>query len=117
MIHHVSLDVQRDRGEVTVAFWELLGFSRVDPPASIGDRAAFVENGSTQIHLVWVDVEPAPSRGHVAVVVATYEATVDALRAAGHEVEPRAQHWGSPRAYVCDPAGNLVEIMAYAPPA
>jgi hypothetical protein len=33
----------------------------------------------------------------------------------GHEVEPRRQHWGSPRSYVRDPARNLVELMAWPP--
>jgi catechol 2,3-dioxygenase-like lactoylglutathione lyase family enzyme len=54
-------------------------------------------------------------RGHVAVVVGDYEATVAALRDAGHEVEARPQHWGAPRAYTRDPAGNRVELMAFPP--
>jgi catechol 2,3-dioxygenase-like lactoylglutathione lyase family enzyme len=49
------------------------------------------------------------------VVVDDYDATLTALRAAGHDVEPRAEHWGSPRSYVRDPAGNLVELMAFPP--
>ena len=48
-------------------------------------------------------------RGYIGVEMAT------ALRDAGHDVEPRAEHWGSPRAYVRDPAGNLVELMAFPP--
>jgi hypothetical protein len=51
----------------------------------------------------------------VGVVVDRYPETVEALSAAGHEVEPRTAHWGSPRAYVRDPAGYLVELMAWAP--
>jgi hypothetical protein len=50
----------------------------------------------------------------VGVVVDRYPETVEALSAAGHEVEPRTAHWGSPRAYVRDPAGYLVELMAWA---
>jgi catechol 2,3-dioxygenase-like lactoylglutathione lyase family enzyme len=51
----------------------------------------------------------------VAFVVAPYEQSLEMLREAGCEVEPRREHWGSPRAYVHDPAGNLVELMAEAP--
>jgi len=51
----------------------------------------------------------------MAVVVDEYDATLGAVRNAGHDVEPRAEHWGSPRAYVRDPAGNLVELMAFPP--
>jgi hypothetical protein len=38
------------------------------------------------------------------------------LRAGGHEVEPRAEHWGAPRAFTRAPGGHRVELMA-APPA
>ena len=53
--------------------------------------------------------------GHVAVVLEDYERTLAALREAGAEPEPRTEHWGPPRAYVRDPAGNLVELMASPP--
>jgi catechol 2,3-dioxygenase-like lactoylglutathione lyase family enzyme len=52
----------------------------------------------------------------VAVVVDDWQSALERLREAGHEVEPRREHWGSPRAYVRDPAGNLVELMAFPPP-
>ena len=48
-------------------------------------------------------------------MVADYAATVEGLEAAGHRVEPRRAHWGSPRSYVRDPAGYLVELMAWPP--
>jgi catechol 2,3-dioxygenase-like lactoylglutathione lyase family enzyme len=47
--------------------------------------------------------------------VETYDATIEQLRRDGHEIDPRTAHWGSPRAYVRDPAGHLVEVMAFAP--
>ena len=53
--------------------------------------------------------------GHLAVVVDAYERTLERLRADGFDPEPRAEHWGAPRAFVRDPAGNRVELMA-APP-
>ena len=53
--------------------------------------------------------------GHFAVVVDDYDATLERLRAAGFEPEPRDEHWGAPRSFVRDPAGNRVELMA-APP-
>jgi catechol 2,3-dioxygenase-like lactoylglutathione lyase family enzyme len=78
----------------------------------------WLERSGTQIHLVFVtDADAAERRhsGHVGVIVDRYPETVEALRAAGREVEPRTAHWGSPRAYVRDPAGYLVELMAWAP--
>ena len=64
---------------------------------------------------MYVDEPVALPRGHVAVVVDDYERTFEALERGGHEPERRAEHWGSPRAYVRDPAGNLVELMAFPP--
>jgi catechol 2,3-dioxygenase-like lactoylglutathione lyase family enzyme len=115
MIQHVALEVRRDRWDACVDFYALVGFERVQPPPSLADRAAWVQRGPTQLHLLHVDEPVVLPRGHVAVVVDEYDATLAALRDAGHDVEPRAEHWGSPRAYVHDPAGNLVELMAFAP--
>jgi len=56
-----------------------------------------------------------PPRGHLAVVASDYEATIAALRAAGHEVDPREEHWDSPRSFVRDPAGHVVEVMQFPP--
>jgi len=115
MVQHVTLEVRREQGEQVAAFWELLGFARVDPPPSLADRAAWLQHGATQIHLMWVEQPVVLPRGHVAVVLEDWDRDLENLRAAGHEVEPRREHWGSPRAYVHDPAGNLVELMAFPP--
>ena len=115
MVQHVTLELRREQGEECVAFWSLLGFERVEPPPSLADRAAWLEHGASQIHLLWVEEPVALPSGHVAVVLERYEDTLAALREAGHDPEPRREHWGSPRSYVRDPAGNLVEMMAFAP--
>jgi catechol 2,3-dioxygenase-like lactoylglutathione lyase family enzyme len=115
LIQHVAVEVRRDAAPECVAFYELLGFVEVEPPESLRERAAWVERGGTQVHLLFADSPQTLPAGHVAVVVEAYEATLERLRAAGHSVEPRREHWGSPRAYVRDPAGNLVELMAFPP--
>jgi catechol 2,3-dioxygenase-like lactoylglutathione lyase family enzyme len=61
--------------------------------------------------------DPQHHTGHVGVLVDDYDATLNRLDRAGHQVEPRRPHWGSPRAYVRDPAGHVVELMAWAPDA
>ena len=116
MLQHVTLELRRDQVDDCVGFYDLLGFERVEPPPSLADRAAWLQRGATQIHLMWVDDPVALPSGHVAVVVDDYEAAFDALERSGHELQRRAEHWGSPRAYVRDPAGNLVEVMAFPPP-
>ena len=114
-VQHVALEVSPERAADCVRFYALLGFEPVEPPETLRDRAAWVERGGMQIHLIWLP-DPRPlQRGHVAVVVEDWEAGLERLREAGYEVEPRREHWGAPRAYVRDPAGNLVELMAFPP--
>ena len=114
-VQHVTLELRRADVDACLAFYELLGFTRVAPPESLAGRAAWLQAGATQIHLMWVDEPVVAPSGHVAVVAPDYRAVVGALRGAGFEVEPRAEHWGAARSYVRDPAGHLVEVMA-APP-
>jgi hypothetical protein len=44
-----------------------------------------------------------------------YEDTLARVRAAGFEVDPRREHWGSPRSFVRTPSGHRVELMAFPP--
>jgi catechol 2,3-dioxygenase-like lactoylglutathione lyase family enzyme len=115
MIQHVALETRRTDALVAAAFWQELGFALVDPPRTLADRAAWLEREGTQIHLLWTDAPTVQREGHVAVVVADYEATLGRLRAGGYAVEPRTEHWGSPRAFTRAPGGHRVELMA-APP-
>lgn len=105
-------------------FYEMLGFVRVQPPAALAARAIWVRSGETALHFQFAGTDGAAVEapgdagpGHVAIVVADYERRVGALRAAGVSVEERSAHWGSPRCYVRDPAGNRLELMEFAPPA
>ena len=116
MIQHVALEVARADVSECVAFYALLGFRQVDPPESLRDRAAWLESDRTQIHLLFSDDPHVLPQGHVAVVVQEYEPVLASLRAEGYDYDRRAEHWGSPRAYVRDPAGNLVELMEFPPP-
>ena len=115
MIQHVALETRRSDAEAANAFWRLLGFERVEPPETLKERADWLQRGATQIHLLWHDDPTAPPEGHVAVVLDDYHATLERLREAGHEVDPRREHWGASRAFVRAPGGHRVEVMA-APP-
>lgn len=119
-LQHVSLETRRTDAEAEARFWTLLGFTRIPPPASLGESRAWwfqAPDGVTQIHLLFEEGDPvAPPAGHVAVVVDGWIATTTALTAAGFAVEDRTPHWNAPRAYVRTPAGHRVELMA-SPPA
>jgi catechol 2,3-dioxygenase-like lactoylglutathione lyase family enzyme len=76
----------------------------------------WLQRDGTQVHLMFVEDDPVvPPSGHLAVVVDDYDAALAALLEAGHEPEPRREHWGSPRCFVRDPAGHRVEVMAFPP--
>ena len=116
-IHHVALPTRREDVEAEVAFWALVGFSAVEPPPSLRERATWVQApDGTQIHLLYADEPVAASRGHVAIVAPAFDTTLAALDAAGYTTQPRTPHWGAPRAYVHSPSGHLIELMAAPPP-
>jgi catechol 2,3-dioxygenase-like lactoylglutathione lyase family enzyme len=118
MIQHVTREILPSQLDDCVRFYGLLGLVPVPVPDSICDRAVWLAPAqpgqAVQLHLMPTP-EARPAQGHVAFVVGDYDATVARLRDAGHEVEPRRAHWGSARAYVRDPAANIVELMAAAP--
>ena len=114
MIQHVAREITTAQLDACLGFYTLLGFAEVPVPDTLAGRAAWLERRGTQVHLLFSE-DAQPEHGHVAVVLDDYEATLGRLREAGHEVEPRRAHWGSPRAYVHDPAGHLVELMAFPP--
>ena len=115
MIHHVAVETRRADAEACAAFYALLGFHRVEPPPTLGDRAVWMQRGTQQVHLLLADDPVVPPQGHVAVVQPDYEDALRRLRGAGFEPDERAMHWGSPRCFVDDPAGHRVEVMAFAP--
>ncbi len=120
MIHHVTHKIDPSRLPDCIAFYGILGFRQVDPPPGIAGRAVWLERrlgdgpAAEQVHLM-PEAGAGACAGHFALVCEGYEGTLAALREAGHEVEPRREHWGSPRSYVRDPAGNLVELMKWPP--
>jgi catechol 2,3-dioxygenase-like lactoylglutathione lyase family enzyme len=115
MLHHVGIEVAPAEVEAAAAFFELLGFERVEPPPTL-QRYTWLEREGTQIHLM-PEAEPTvPSPGHLALVVPDFEAAVARLREAGFEPEAKRAHWGAPRALAVAPGGHRVELMA-APPA
>ena len=117
MLQHVALEVRRDQVADCIEFWLLLGFTQVDPPDTLRERAAWVQRDGTQIHLLYVDRDPVtPPEGHAAVVAPDYDRAIDDLREAGFDPEPRGEHWGAPRSFVRDPVGHRVEVMAAPPP-
>jgi catechol 2,3-dioxygenase-like lactoylglutathione lyase family enzyme len=115
MLHHVGIEIREEEVERAVELFELLDFERVQPPPALAAGFTWVQRQGTQVHLMHEDSPAVPPRGHLAVVVPDFEATLARLREHGFEPEPGREHWGSPRAKVTAPGGHQVELMA-APP-
>ena len=114
MIHHVAIELRPEDVGRMVELFELLGFARVDPPPSLAEFT-WLESGGTQVHLLPSEAPTVPREGHVAIVADEFEASVERARGAGFQVEPRGEHWGSPRAKVRAPGGHVVEVMEFPP--
>lgn len=116
MLQHASLEVPEELVPDCVAFWELLGFTRMAAPPRLGGRFTWVGREGTQIHLIRSEDPSTPAReGHVAVVADDYDAALARLAEAGFEVSPGLDAWDAPRSFVRDPAGHLVEVMSRPP--
>jgi catechol 2,3-dioxygenase-like lactoylglutathione lyase family enzyme len=116
LLQHVALELHPADRRAAERFFELLGLEPVEPPERLRERSSWLQRGGTQIHLLFSDEPVAPPQGHCALVVDDYDAVLHALRAAGHDVEERPQHWGAARAFAAAPGGHRIELMA-APPA
>jgi catechol 2,3-dioxygenase-like lactoylglutathione lyase family enzyme len=117
MLHHVGIEIAPAEREPAVEFWQLLGFSLVEPPTALADAFTWLERDGTQIHLKHTDAPSVPARGHIAVVAPDFERTVAALRERGFEMRRGREHWGEPRVHTVAPGGHRVELMAAPPPA
>ena len=117
MLQHVSLEIAPDLAEDAVAFWQLLGFERVDSPEDLGGYVTWLERSGTQIHLIHTEGGTVPVLGHAAVVVDDFEGAMKAVADAGHEVEETRRLWGARRAFAVGPGAHRVELMEFPPPA
>jgi len=117
VLHHVSIELPTEALEACTEFFALLGFRRVESPEPLGGSIVWVERAATQIHLIGTEGASVPALGHPAVVVEDFEATLERVRAAGHEAQESRELWGSRRAFAIAPGGHRVEMMEAPPPA
>ena len=115
MLQHVGIEIETADVDRAVEFFALLGFAQVEPPPALASGFTWLERDGTQIHLMHGENPSVPTRGHVAVVVPDFDATLAQLRQHGVETRPGREHWGVPRAHVVLDGGQRVELMA-APP-
>jgi catechol 2,3-dioxygenase-like lactoylglutathione lyase family enzyme len=115
MLHHVGIEIEPSDVERAVELFTLLGFEQVQPPPALAEGFTWLERGGTQIHLMHEERPTVPERGHLALVVPDFEATLARLREDGFVTRAGREHWGAPRAHATLPGGQRIELMA-APP-
>ena len=113
-LDHVQLAMPAGREAEAEAFYSgLLGLTRLPkPPPQAARGGCWFGGGPVSLHLgVEEDFRPA-GKAHPALVVRDLPALEAALRAAAVEVRPNPDAvpgWG---AYVDDPFGNRIELIA-----
>ncbi len=117
-LDHVQLAMPRGREAEAEAFYAgLLGLMRRPKPQPMAARGGCwfeSESGTVAVHHgVEVDFRPA-RKAHPALVVRDLAALEASLGAAGVEVRPNPDAGPGNGAYVDDPFGNRIELIAEA---
>lgn len=112
-LDHVNVTVPRALESAAKRFYgELLGLEEIAKPGELKGRGgAWYQIGPVQLHLSIEELDAAPSRRHVCLVVADLAAARAAFAAAGVEIlsdDRPVPGWA--RFYVRDPGGNRLEI-------
>jgi catechol 2,3-dioxygenase-like lactoylglutathione lyase family enzyme len=115
-LDHVQLAMPPGREAEAEAFYAgLLGLTRRPKPEPMASRGGcWFESGPVAVHLgVEEDFRPA-RKAHPALVVRDLPALAAALAEAGIEVRPNPDAEPDRGAYVDDPFGNRIELVAEA---
>ena len=113
-LDHVQLAMPPGREVDAEAFYSgLLGLARLPKPAPLAARGGcWFGGGAVSLHLgVEEDFRPA-RKAHPALTVRDLPALERALEDAGVEVRPNAERPPGTGAYVDDPFGNRIELIA-----
>ncbi len=113
-LDHVQLAMPAGREAEAEAFYSgLLGLERVQKPEPLAARGGcWFSRGAVAVHLgVEEDFRPA-RKAHPALVVRDLPSLEAVLAAAGVPVRPNPDSEPGRGAYVDDPFGNRIELMA-----
>ena len=112
-LHHVNVTAPAKLEAAAKHFYGVvIGLKQIPKPAASRQSGAWYEIGETQLHLS-VDDEARRqlSSGHICFAVSDLSEAEQKFREAGAEIIPDPRpNPNSPRFYVRDPGGNLLEI-------
>ena len=111
---HVQLAMPPGREDDARAFYvAVCGMTELPKPAGLAKRGgAWFASGGVQVHL---GVEPefrASAKAHPALRCADLDALLARLRTAGYDARDDDNLTGTRRAFVSDPFGNRIELIA-----
>lgn len=114
-IDHVQLAMPRGREDDARGFYvRILGMQELPKPEALAKRGGcWFSSGVVQLHLgVEDDFRPA-KKAHPGLICSDFEKLLTTLRE--HDLEVREDEaTGTPRAFVDDPFGNRLELIARA---
>ena len=112
-LHHVNVTVPAELEAAAKHFYgAVLGLKQIPKPPTSRQSGAWYEIGATQLHLSVNDEARGPlSSGHVCFAVSDLTEAEQKFRDADVEIitDPKPNP-NSPRFFVRDPGGNLLEI-------
>ena len=112
-LHHVNVTVPAELEAAAKHFYaSVLGLKQIPKPATSRQSGAWYEIGENQLHLSVEDEAPVQlSSGHICFALSDLAEAEQRFRDAGVEIIPDPRpNANSPRFYVRDPGGNLLEI-------
>jgi catechol 2,3-dioxygenase-like lactoylglutathione lyase family enzyme len=113
-LHHVNVTVPPELEQQAKEFYgAVLGLKQVPKPSGSRPSGAWYQIGASQLHLSVENENAGPlSSRHVCFAVSDLRTAENKFREAGVEIipDPRPIE-GSPRFYVRDPGGNMLEIV------
>ncbi|HRY09754.1 MAG: barstar family protein [Actinobacteria bacterium] len=114
-LDHVQVAIPAGGEDTARAFWVgLVGLAETPKPLALARRGGLWLTGDAlNLHLgIQPDFQPA-TQAHPAIMVKDYDALVERLRAAGHDVTPAGDQPDTRRFHTHDPFGNRLEFIAF----
>jgi catechol 2,3-dioxygenase-like lactoylglutathione lyase family enzyme len=112
-VDHVTVTTPQELEADVLDFYSTcLGLESVGEPERTHAEGGRFRAGSVEIHISIDDHNPHKA-SHFGVVVSDFHGAVERLREAGCHLEQARPIPGRERCFTRDPAGNLVELIAY----
>jgi catechol 2,3-dioxygenase-like lactoylglutathione lyase family enzyme len=116
-LDHVNVTTPQELEDEVLDFYaSCLGLEPIEKPSGTRPSGGWFRAGPVEVH-VSIDEHNPHKAAHFGLVVSDFDAIVERLREAGRHIEQARPIPGRDRMFTRDPAGNLLELIAYEPSA